>query len=59
MSYFNDEQLDHMRALGRAAKDGKVCPCGWFTKDECAQRCNSPYRSPEAHLAATQEQGNG
>jgi hypothetical protein len=51
MSYFNDEQMDHMRSLARMAEEGKVCPCGWFTKDECAQRCNSSYGSPEKEAA--------
>lgn len=51
MSLFNEEQLDHMRSLGKLAKEGKVCPCGWFTKEECARRCNSVYRSPEAEIA--------
>jgi len=52
MSYFNDEQLDHMRDLARLAKEGKVCPCGWYMKEECAQHCNSVYRSPEGEIEA-------
>ena len=52
MSYFNEEQLDHMRDLAQMAKEGKVCPCGWFTKEDCARRCNSVYRSPEAEIEA-------
>lgn len=52
MSYFNEEQLDYMRDLAAMAKEGKVCPCGWFTKDECSRRCNSPYGSPEKEAEA-------
>lgn len=52
MSYFNDEQLGYMRDLAALAKEGRVCPCGWFTKDDCARRCNSTYGSPEKEQAA-------
>ena len=45
---FNEEQRDHMRSLAALAREGKVCPCGWFTKEECARRCNSVNGSPEA-----------
>lgn len=49
MSYFNEEQLDHMRSLSKMAAEGKVCPCGWYTKDECIKRCQSPHGSGAAH----------
>lgn len=57
MSYFNEEQLDHMRDLQRLGAEGKICPCGWYTKDECARKCQSPYGSPEAHRAALAKAG--
>ncbi len=55
MSYFNDEQMDHMRSLSKLAAEGKVCPCGWYTKDECAKRCQSTCGSAEAQSAHNAE----
>lgn len=52
MGMFNEEQMDHMRDLAHMAKEGKVCPCGWFSKADCSRRCNSAYGSPEAEAAA-------
>lgn len=52
MSYFNDEQNDHMRDLAKMAQEGKACPCGWYSKDECASRCQSVYGSPEREAEA-------
>lgn len=52
MSYFNEEQLEHMRELAALAREGKVCPCGWFTKEECHSRCQSGYGSPEKQQEA-------
>jgi hypothetical protein len=51
MSYFNEDQLDHMKDLAEASKKGLTCPCGWFLKTDCERRCNSPHGSPEKHAA--------
>ena len=51
--YFNDDQMDYIKDLGEYAKQGKLCHCGWFTKDDCARRCNGAGGSPE-----TQERVN-
>lgn len=42
MSLFNEEQMDHMRDLAKAAKKGLICPCGRFSKEDCARRCQWP-----------------
>jgi hypothetical protein len=37
MSYFNDEQRDHMRYL-ETVPPANLCWCGWFLRGECATK---------------------
>ena len=34
MSYFNSEQVDHMRSLSKISPD-KLCYCGWYELGDC------------------------
>jgi len=38
MSYFNDEQLGHLRFLD-SLKPEEKCDCGWSKRGECFGQC--------------------
>lgn len=45
MSYFNEEQQDYMRSLGRIPREQR-CKCGWYLKGECTHSaCVKAYEA--------------
>ncbi len=52
MSYFNEEQDDHMRYLASLPAEAK-CACGWYVRGECYGSCYGDEAKGGAEKHAT------
>ena len=44
MSWMNEDQQAYVKSLNER-KRAELCPCGWYTEKECAQRCSTGNRA--------------
>lgn len=48
--WMNSEQREHVEALNNM-KRSDLCPCGWYSENECLMHCSTGARTDAARLA--------